>query len=76
MTSWPPIGELPVPEVIELEGKEAFNVLVDQFDWLDEATMPIGLDLVPTEEELERERLRRAGLLPEVKPYNDIWGGR
>jgi len=69
---WPVLSELPVPEVVELEGRDAFEALVQHFDHPDEATVPMGLDLVPTEESRFAEQLRRAGLALDLD-VTDRW---
>jgi hypothetical protein len=69
---FPPLTDIPVPDTMELRGKDAFEALVEHFDFAIEDTIPMGLDIIPTEEDKQRERLRRAGLLPDVN-LADVW---
>lgn len=60
------IRKLPVPDVVELHGAEAWRALRDHFGWPDEATQPMPLDELPAGFELQPlddERARWARVL-------------
>ncbi len=71
---WPTLSDLPVPDTLELTGKDAFECLVEHFGMHVEDTVPAWLDVIPTEEDRFLERLRRAGLAVDVNVC-DPWGG-
>lgn len=55
---------LELPEVQEIEGRDAFEILVEHFGWEDQPTLPMALDdlpaqptLVETEVEVARRKL-------------------
>jgi hypothetical protein len=71
---WPTLSDLPVPDTLELHGKDAFEAMVQHFGMHVEDTVPAGLDVIKTEDDMFRERLRRAGLAVDVN-LADVWEG-
>jgi len=56
--------KLPIPDIVELEGKDAFDAMVEHFGVHVEDTIPIplderGIDYERTEREIEREHIQR-----------------
>ena len=70
--SWPPLEGIEGLEVTELDLRASHEALVEHFGLVEPSTQP--MDLIPTEEDEFRERLRRAGLLPDIN-LNDPWEG-
>jgi hypothetical protein len=45
--------KLPTPDVRELDGREAYEALVEHFGWPDVPTVPMALEDLPWQPELE-----------------------
>jgi hypothetical protein len=47
------LDELPLPDVRELDGREAYEALVEHFGWTDTPTVPMALEELPGQLALE-----------------------
>ena len=59
--------KLPAPDVTELDGREAYEVMVEHFDWPDLPTDPLPLDALPPFELEPTERDVWSAVLGDLK---------